>query len=218
MLEYLCMRMRKKAYREEILANSHLLVNDPQKQTGRWKELLDCQELHVELGSGKGDYWQKMAQLHPGSGWVAIERDDNIASIALRKVSALELTNARYLIGDAAQLELWFQKGEIDVLHLNFVDPWPKKSHTKRRLTCPAFLSAYKKLLAKNGRIVMKTDSSQLMEYSRETLASAGFSVIQSSDDYRADDSETDAITEYERRFLMAAVPIYRTVWQVESV
>jgi hypothetical protein len=32
-------------------------------------------------------------------------------------------------------LTVFFAKGEIDRVYLNFSDPWPKKRHTKRRLT-----------------------------------------------------------------------------------
>ena len=36
---------------------------------------------------------------------------------------------------------------EIDIIYLNFSDPWPKDRHAKRRLTSPIFLDIYDKLI-----------------------------------------------------------------------
>ena len=36
---------------------------------------------------------------------------------------------------DAANISEWFSAGEVDVIHLNFSDPWPKKRYAKRRLS-----------------------------------------------------------------------------------
>ena len=56
------MRMRKLPWAEEFLAEAEVVVKKPQDNAGKWKQLLACETLHVEVGTGKGDYWIQMAQ------------------------------------------------------------------------------------------------------------------------------------------------------------
>ena len=52
------MRMRKLPWAEEFLAEAEVVVKKPQDNAGKWKQLLSMSEtLHVEVGTGKGDYW-----------------------------------------------------------------------------------------------------------------------------------------------------------------
>ena len=51
-------------------------------------------------------------------------------------------------------------------IYLNFSDPWPKKRHSKRRLTYRSFLEMYRTILKDNGEIHVKTDGEQLFEFS----------------------------------------------------
>ena len=53
----------------------------------------------------------------------------------------------------------YFEDGEVDMMYLNFSDPWPKSRHEKRRLTYKTFLDTYKQILPENGEIHFKTDN-----------------------------------------------------------
>ena len=212
------MRMRRKAYREAVLSDrKDVLIENPELYKGKWKTLLKAEKLHVEIGSGKGDYWFRMAQLYPKDGWLAIERNLDVSAIALKKLPKPMLENARFIALDGRDLRLWFAEEEIDALHLNFVDPWPKRAHMNRRLTHPDFLVIYRSLLSKTGLIIMKSDNKDLMDYSRTTLQQYDFITKESSDDYRQKDKSEDAISEYEQKFISLKQPIYRTVWQVNK-
>lgn len=70
------------------------------------------------------------------------------------------------IVEDAADLGEWFKEGEVDVIHLNFSDPWPKKRYAKRRLSSDSFIRQYLQVLSDSGRIEMKTDNGALFEYS----------------------------------------------------
>jgi tRNA (guanine-N7-)-methyltransferase len=179
-----------------------------------WKKHLNCEVLHVEIGSGKGDYWSKMAHQNPDHGWVAIEKDRNVAATCLRKYIDEILPTMALINSDAKDIASWFALGEIDVLHLNFSDPWPKKGHSKRRLSHFVFLKAYDRLLSAYGEIQMKTDNSALFEFSCVEMSNYGFVCKELSVDYRRTEHPEDAITEYEQRFLDLNQPIYRAVWR----
>ncbi len=210
------MRMRKKKWADPwIEAHSDYIFEDPSPYKGKWRELLNCQILHVEIGTGKGDYLNNMAKMYPEEGWAGIEKDRSAAAVAARKAIEDEnpdLHNKRMIVGRAEEMENWFEEGEIDVIHLNFSDPWPKKHTHKRRLSSDSFLDMYDRLLAPNGRIRMKTDNAGLFEDSVRTFVSHGWQFAEFSVDYRRNEHPEDAITEYESRFLELGQPIYQLV------
>lgn len=212
------MRMRKKNYREEILNQDNgVLIKDPYQYLGHWHKLLNCKILHVEIGSGKGSYWRQMQRMYPQDGWIAIERNLDVAAVALKDFKTEKPNNSRYIVGDASEIGMWFASGEIDIIHLNFVDPWPKKAHAKRRLTHQRFLNVYLGLLAENGLVIMKTDNQQLIEFSKEEMMKVGLEVIESCDSFSSKEYKKDAMSEYEEKFSAEGLPIYRYVWQVRK-
>lgn len=209
------MRMRKKKWADPWLeAHDDIALAAPTECRGKWHELLDCQLLHVELGAGKGGYLNTMARMYPDEGWIGLEKDRSAAAVAARKAveSGEDLSSRRFIVNHAENLADWFAPGEIDVLHLNFSDPWPKKSTHKRRLSSDSFLAMYRTLLAPDGIIAMKTDNKDLFEASVIGFVKAGFCFREFSVDYRRTPHEEDAITEYEQRFLDLGQPIYRFV------
>lgn len=127
------MRMRKLPWAEEYLQDAEVVIKDPSQLKGRWRTLVHGEKLHLEIGCGKGDYWNQMAKRYPQDGWIAIEKNVSVAGIAVRKFDQQEgdLSHMRFIWGDAQSLEEWFDRGEIDVIHLNFSDPWPKNAHIR---------------------------------------------------------------------------------------
>ncbi len=206
------MRMRKKKWADPYLQDhDDFCFSNPIDLKGKWKTLLNTKELHVEIGCGKGDYFNEMALAYPNTGWVAIEKDHSAAAVACKKsIEEYEnLQNKRMIVNDASNLMDWFEEGEIDVIHLNFSDPWPKKYTHKRRLSSEKFLKMYYALLSKNGYIQMKTDNKDLFESSVLYFLENQFQITDISVDYRRNKHEEDAITEYERRFMDLNQPIY---------
>lgn len=208
------MRVRRLPWAEEFLASQEVLVKEPSALAGKWKEVLNQQELHVEIGSGKGDYWSQMSQLYPHVGWIGIEKNTSVAALALKKVVDEEHVNRRFICADASDIDTWFSEHEIDVLHLNFSDPWPKKRTSKRRLSHHSFLDKYKKILSDEGKIIMKTDNTQLFEFSLIEFQNSGFVLEEVYLDFRKETHDEDAISEYEAKFMAKGNPIYRGIWR----
>lgn len=208
------MRMRKKKWADPYMeSHSHLIYKDPVALKGKWHTLLQCSQLHVEIGMGKGDYLNAMASLYPEEGWVGVERDHSAAAMAIRKAveeTSADFHNKRMICGDAADLSSWFAQGEVHVIHLNFSDPWPKTYTHKRRLSSKRFLEIYRTLLDEEGMIRMKTDNQGLFSDSVLYFQQNGFILTEFSLNYRAKAHEEDALTEYERRFMELGQPIYQ--------
>lgn len=210
------MRMRKLPWADEYIRQADIVIKEQTKYKGIWKQTLSCDTLHVEIGCGKGDYLLKMSDLEADSGWIGIEKDSNVMAIAARKYDRKEQPSEHiaFLLGDAQALQEWFAEGEIDVLHLNFSDPWPKKRAHKKRLSHASFIAMYQAVLAQNGEIQMKTDNASLFEFSLLQFQEGGWFLHDISVDYRRIEHNEDAITEYEQRFMELKQPIYRAVWK----
>lgn len=213
------MRMRKVKWAVDYLKNGNKVAAQPESMKGSWKSVLNCEKLHVEIGCGKGNYSLSMAKMYPDEGFIAIEKNESAAGIAAKKFDEFsELNNLILIHGDAAVIQEWFEKGEVDVIHLNFSDPWPKKRNAKRRLSSSSFLKQYITILSKDGQIQMKTDNKDLFEYSVIEFQNAGFMMLEISVDYRRNEHNEDAVTEYEEKFIAQNMPIYRCVWKYKGI
>ena len=212
------MRMRKKPWANDMIASrTDCVVAQPSLMAGKWAQFSESGEVRVEIGSGKGDYWISMAHKCPEAAWLAIEKETSCVAIALKKCLEDTTANMKMIVDDAASIEEWFAENEVDAIHLNFSDPWPKKGHTKRRLTYHTFLNSYRKILKDDGRIIMKTDNSSLFEFSLVSFNENHWDLKEVSVDYRRNEHPEDAITEYESNFMAKGQPIYRAVWQYHT-
>lgn len=115
-------------------------------------------KLHLEIGSGKGQFIAKLAKDHPDEIFIALEIDRDICYRVAEKKVEHDLCNLIILCTTAELLDLWIPTESIDVLYLNFSDPWPKAKHHKRRLTWPTMLDKYRMILKEGGMLQLRTD------------------------------------------------------------
>lgn len=207
------MRMRRLKWAPQFLKDSEMVIQTPTEYKGKWKSKYKKEKLHIEIGTGKGDYWIGMSELYPETLWIGIEKNESVAALAVRK-SGETSENRRFIYGDAQVIDEWFAPGEVDVIHLNFSDPWPKNRTKKRRLSHPSFLKKYETILKQDGEIIMKTDNSSLFEYSIIEFQNNGYYLCDFSVDFRRETHDEDVISEYERKFMEQNNPIYRAVWK----
>ena len=207
------MRMRKKknlALRMD--ACGALLVADPEADKGRWRERRpNAVKLRLELGCGKGRFTAETAAAHPEDLYVAVERVPDAMVIAMERCRDLGLTNVFFIDGDAAALEQYFAPGEVDLIYINFCDPWPSVKHSRRRLTHEGFLRGYRKILADGGQIHFKTDNHDLFEWSLFQFPKAGFALSEVTHDLHKY-GVRGVMTDYEEKFHSLGTPINRCV------
>ncbi len=206
------MRVRRLKWAEEFLGSAEVVVQSPQDIKGNWNTYMNRECIHLEIGSGKGDYWIKMSDMYPDIGWIGMERNESVAAYAVKKSEEAK-ENRKFIQNEAMHLLDYFDK-EIDAIHLNFSDPWPKKRTTKRRLSHGNFTSIYKQILKDDGELHMKTDNSALFEYSVVNILKEGFSIEELCVDFRRETHDEDAISEYEQKFMNKGNPIYRAVFK----
>lgn len=131
----------------------------------------------LEIGAGKGDFIINHALENKDAIFVAVEKYSSVILRILEKQEELNLDNLILLNEDANTLLNFFSNNSIDIIYLNFSDPWPKARHHKKRLTYPSFLKLYKQLLKKDGKIVFRTDHLELFNDSVLYLKEEGFKV-----------------------------------------
>lgn len=207
--------MRKLPWAEEYLNEQDIVIKQPEKYRGKWEDILKTDCIHIEIGSGKGDYWVQMGKQYPDIGWIGIEKNMNVAALAVKKFHKTEHPDhSAFINQDAEVIEDWFAPNEVDVIHLNFSDPWPKKRAHKKRLSNLKFIQQYEKILKEDGEIQMKTDNVDLFEYSILQFQNAGWFLHEFYVNYRRVEHPEDVISEYERRFMSLGQPIFRAVWK----
>ncbi len=207
------MRTRYNPQANDIIENFDRFIKDREKLQGI---LNTDKKICIEIGMGKGDFISNMAKLNPDNVYIGIELSPQVLALAIKKLNRFEeenglsLKNLYFMSFDALKLLDYFSENQVDVLYLNFSDPWPKKRHTKRRLTYKDFLENYKKVLKKDGIIEFKTDNRELFEYSLVSMQNFGMEFIE----VYLDLHKTEVFnveTEYEKKFSPFG-PIYKLV------
>lgn len=164
--------------------------------------------VHVEIGTGKGDFIVEMAKKNPNVNFIGIEMQSSVIALAVQKAEKEELGNIKFLVMDARLLAEKFTGIRFNRIYLNFSDPWPKARHEKRRLTSQKFLLTYKTFLTGDGEVWFKTDNKGLYEYSYVSFGENHWNIIENDSNYQI--KEEDAMSEYEKKFRALSQPIYR--------
>lgn len=207
------MRMRKKKNLDPRMeACAALWIKEPTEYKDRWRELKpDAALLRLELGCGKGRFTAETAAAHPEDLYVAVERVPDAMVIAMERCKNLGLTNVFFIDGDAAALSDYFAPDEVDLIYINFCDPWPSVKHSRRRLTHEDFLRGYRQVLREGGQIHFKTDNHDLFEWSLFQFPKAGFELSEVTRNLH-EHGVCGVMTDYEEKFHSMGTPINRCV------
>jgi tRNA (guanine-N7-)-methyltransferase len=214
------LRLRNKPWAEEFITNHpEVIIPNPQIYKGNWQQVFgNDHPLHIEVGTGKGQFVTGMALANPHINYIGIELYTSVIVCALEKVlEANTPPNLRLLKVNGADLDKYFIKEDVSRVYLNFSDPWPKTRHAKRRLTHEGFLKLYESILIDNGEIHFKTDNRGLFEYSLISVSEYGMLLKDVSLNLHANMPEDNIMTEYEEKFSAKGQPIYRLEAQFVS-
>ena len=190
---------------------AYLLAEAPEALRGMWLSAFNCDELHIELGCGKGRFTAETAKASPGVLIAALEKSLSAMIIALEIADAYGLRNVRFINALADNLAEYFAPGEASRIYINFCDPWPGSRHAKRRLTHRRFLELYRHALRPGGEIHFKTDNIPLFDFSLQEFERCGFIISNVTRDLHKDGA-VGVMTDYELRFHGQGLPIAQCV------
>jgi len=165
----------KQARFDEIKIRNNVFdpVNDGyEKIKGNWHSdyFKNKNKIVLELACGRGEYTIGMARLFDNKNFIGVDiKGDRIwkgSGVAIEE----NLSHLAFLRTDIRLLEKFFDKDEITDIWITFPDPRPKDRDIKKRLTGPNFLNMYKRLIKPSGTIRLKTDNTDLFDYTLEVV------------------------------------------------
>ena len=193
------MRMRNPKNMDEILISCNYFLTDNLFNNNN--------DICLEIGMGKGNFLLGMCLNHPDINYIGVEKYSSVICSAIKKINEYELDNLKILNIDVMDIPQYLY-GKIKTIYLNFSDPWPKKRNTKRRLTSENFLKLYDNLFKGEKHIILKTDNDDFYEFSKESLLSYGYKIINETYDLHNSDITDSPKTEYEEKFSSQGVKI----------
>ena len=168
-------------------------------------------ELMLEVGAGAAAVSLRFAADRPDWQVIAVDRKSD----RLNKAAAVAPDNLVFLQADFGDLAEYVDlAGQVRLLWLAFPDPYPAGRQAKRRLTHPAKLDLYRRLLVPGGRLRLKTDDQALLAYSCGVFAAdPGFEVVCLREDiaaagYEGLPADARTVTRYEAAWLELDLPI----------
>ena len=206
------MRIRFNQWASPELEASYFYEDNPEEYIGKWKQKFKNKEneLHIELGCGKGSFISQLAFKNQDTNYIAIDLVDAMLGLAKRKVEEkynennIKVDNLILVRYDIERINNIINlDDEIKRIYINFCNPWPKPKHKKKRLTHTKQLEHYKEFLKPGTEIYFKTDDDGLFNDSLQYFQDSGFEIIKKTYDLHIEDifDGNNIVTEHEKMF-----------------
>jgi tRNA (guanine-N7-)-methyltransferase len=172
--------------------------------------------LHLDIGCARGRFILRMAEVQPDWNYLAVEIREPLVDEANRLAAEANLANLHYEFCNAM---LWLDKllceipsGRLQMVSIQFPDPWFKKKHAKRRMVNDEMVETILKHLAPKGKVFVQTDieflGEEIFELFRKSARSVEISI---------DENPFPIKTEREKAVEEKALPVYRTMFGLRS-
>jgi tRNA (guanine-N7-)-methyltransferase len=169
--------------------------------------------LEVDLGCGDGTFLVALAEQNPAANFLGVERLIGRVRSACRKIGNRRLTNARILQEDILySVQQMLPPGSVDVFHLMFPDPWPKRRHQNRRILSESFLRAVRRALKPRGELHLATDHAEYFSAMQTAVHETNL-----LEETESNHSLGFPISSFEKRYRQDGVAIHRLLLRKTS-
>jgi tRNA (guanine-N7-)-methyltransferase len=165
-----CWEKRAPLFAEEVLyVPKHYTQHDVWDSQAFYAHLGMFVSIHIEYCSGNGMWIAEKAKASPDILWIAVEkRFDRVQRIWAKKENE-GLKNLLIICGDAYTFTCQYLNDKsVDMVFINFPDPWPKLRHSKNRLLQMPFAQELKRIVKEGGEVVLVTDDAP---YSQQMIS-----------------------------------------------
>lgn len=169
--------MKRKQERFRIIEERENVIepSKPLYQTikGNWRQsyFKNDRPITLELACGRGEYTVGLAKIFSDRNYIGVDIKGERIWKGSTWAEEAKLTNVAFLRTQILLIENFFNDREVDEIWLTFPDPRPRKRDIKRRLTSPRFIELYKKLAKPGSFVRLKTDNTNLYEYTVEEMS-----------------------------------------------
>lgn len=161
--------------------------------------------VEIDLGCHRGLFVVEMATRYSAPFFLGVERQRHRVERCAAKIVRLGLANAHVIQGEGLETLRALPANRVDVIHVSFPDPWPKRRHHARRLVNREFVGEAWRALRADGSLRLMTDDEPYFFAMRDAADGfAGFRAI------AWDDGRDYPETEFQKKFAAIAKPIHR--------
>jgi tRNA (guanine-N7-)-methyltransferase len=175
--------------------------------------------LHLDIGSARGRFLLALAPLQPSRNHLGLEIRQPLVQAAEADRLAAGLTNLHFLYANAGvSLPDWLAllpPGRLELVSLQFPDPWFKTRHHKRRVLQPPLLRALAAALSPGARLFLQSDVLELIQPMVELVEGSGCFTRPAADPRPWRPTNPLPVpTEREGHVLSQGLPVYRALFQ----
>ena len=160
------------------------------------------EKISVEVGFGSGRHLLYQAQKNPDTLFIGLEIHTPSAQQVLKQIELQGIDNIWVVNYDARLFLEMLPSNVCEQIFVHFPVPWDKKPH--RRVISPSFLDESMRVLRKEGRLELRTDSDNYFWYSLETF----FAVPKTEVEIRKNEA-LEVTSKYEARWIKQEKDIY---------
>ncbi len=175
--------------------------------------------IHLEIGSGRGTFLLQQARMHSDINYFGIEYALKYYRYAVERICRWGIGNVRLLHTDASKfIQDCVQSESIDMFHIYFPDPWPKRKHHKRRYINKENLLECHRCLKPQSQIRIATDHEGYYKWMVDKFENIQeikerFKPIDFVSPESAGEGETVG-TNFERKYLVEGRKIYTLAFE----
>jgi tRNA (guanine-N7-)-methyltransferase len=190
----------------DVAGNDH-----PVKGTWKNEVFRNLNPVVLELGCGKGEYTVGLAERFPDNNYVGVDIKGARMWRGAKTANEQKLQNVAFLRTRIEFIGSFFHEDETDEIWITFPDPHVGRSNSNKRLTSPWFLNRYRLFLKNKGMIHLKTDNTELYNYSKNVVLHNKLELVNSTSDLYSENYSDDILsikTHYEKIFLRDGLKI----------
>jgi len=124
--------------------------------------------IHLDLGCGRGRFLLEMASLYPEINFLGIEIREPLVIEANELRDQHNLTNLHYLFANVnnsiEDILSSLPSQHLELVMIQFPDPWFKKKHHKRRVVQPETVDSLNRFLRAGSQIFLQSDIKEVAE------------------------------------------------------
>ncbi len=173
------------------------------------------QPLHLDLGCGRGKFLLEMASLYPEINFLGIEIRQPLVGEANQLKEEKKLSNLHYLFANInnslREILESLPTQKIELVMIQFPDPWFKKKHHKRRVIQPEIVTIFADFLPNQAQIFLQSDIKEVAEEMCQLfLANPSFKPLNSN--IWLTENPLQIMTEREIATINKNQPVYLTI------